>query len=181
MKTEIMTYFRDKHNRKRGMFIAKLTDSSKMSVVHIGWSLCKRGEEFDRETGLKTAETNMGVAYPRSMKKQMRDFRAQAFLTFCHDGHQPFIQEPFMKSPKEIKKVRPPKPVRNSGHVKGCPALNVPQDRSYTRGQVCLCFNTKRAAAINNPEVVEAGVEPASIENIPESVKEIAGQIVMEP
>jgi hypothetical protein len=114
---EIMRYVRDRRGNKVGILIGKQS-SDFTTEIKIGWSRCKAGDKFDREEGLRVARENFGQPMPQSFVETAKRFRVQCFLRFNYEVQQIV--------PTHIKKnKKPARPVRNSGHRKGCAKASV--------------------------------------------------------
>lgn len=54
IKNALVQYVRDRHNIRRGVVVAVPNTDSEIKFK-LGFSLCKKGEDFDREMGLRIA------------------------------------------------------------------------------------------------------------------------------
>jgi len=117
---EVMRYVRDSKGNKVGILIGKQS-SDFTTEIKIGWSRCKAGDKFDREEGLRVARLNLGQPMPQSFVETAKRFRVQCFLRFNYEVQQ------IVPMPRSVTRsnLTPKKPVRNSGHRKGCAKASV--------------------------------------------------------
>jgi len=101
-RSPMMKYVKDKKGRKIGMLLAKL--SSDRTTVYFGWSRCKEGDVFDRETGMEQAWANMGMPIPPSFEKAAKAFRLQCVDHFDQiERFQRIKVMEYVKQPKKPK------------------------------------------------------------------------------
>ena len=123
---EIMRYVKDSKGNKVGILIGcqrvvcdEDFDPDDQSIW-IGWSRCKAGDRFDREEGLRVARENLCLPMPHSFVETAKRFRVQCFLCFNETVQE--IDKIYHANPASL---IPKKPVRNSGHRKGCAKASV--------------------------------------------------------
>ena len=159
MQTQIMRYARDKKRRKVGVFLAQPSPFDPQRIL-IGWSLCHKGDDFDRGEGISMAVVNLGNPMPPSLIQQAKQFRVQCFLHFEGKNIQSIGEMPVHRVPK----VRlPVTPARHKGHLQGCLAHQLRSH--FNRQAACTCSTAYKGQEVCSPVSAQEVCSPVSTED----------------
>ena len=135
MNDTIMRYVRDKKNKKVGILVAQYGANR---VVTICWSLCRHGDAFSKEDGMRFAMDNYDRPVPPSLRHALKKFRVQCFLYF---KDAKLIDDPSVMDYARQPRKKRDGVTRNSGHRKGCNYRFHMLGAEYT----CICDELARA------------------------------------